>query len=71
MLVAAAKKFESKITVCNLDGTAQPVNAKSLMKVIAMGVKCGHKLQFSADGADATQALEAIGQAIESGLGEG
>lgn len=71
MLVAAAKKFESKITVCNLDGAAKPVNAKSLMKVIAMGVKCGHRLQFNAEGADAAQALASIGQAIESGLGEG
>ncbi|MEZ9864204.1 bifunctional PTS fructose transporter subunit IIA/HPr protein [Vibrio breoganii] len=71
MLVAEAKKFESKITVCNLDGEAKPVNAKSLMKVIAMGVKHGHQLQFSADGSDAKQALESIGKAIESGLGEG
>ncbi|MPW35829.1 fused PTS fructose transporter subunit IIA/HPr protein [Vibrio sp. B1Z05] len=71
MLVAEAKKFQSDIKVCNLDGEAKPVNAKSLMKVIAMGVKHGHKLQFSADGIDAEAALKAIGIAIESGLGEG
>ena len=71
MLVAAAKKFDCKITVFNLDGEAKPVNAKSLMKVIAMGVKHGHQLQFSAEGSDAKEALEGIGKAIESGLGEG
>ncbi|PMH43770.1 bifunctional PTS fructose transporter subunit IIA/HPr protein [Vibrio sp. 10N.286.49.B3] len=71
MLVAEAKKFESKIVVTNLDGTGKPVNAKSLMKVIALGVKHGHQLQFSADGDDAKQALEAIGNAIAAGLGEG
>jgi phosphocarrier protein FPr len=70
MLVAEAKKFESTIKVCNLNGDGKAVNAKSLMKVIAMGVKRGHELQFSADGSDATQALEAIGKAISSGLGE-
>lgn len=71
MLVAEAKKFESTIKVANLDGDAKPVNAKSLMKVIAMGVKHGHQLQFTAEGPDAQQALTAIGTAIESGLGEG
>lgn len=71
MLVAEAKKFESNIRVANLDGDGKAVNAKSLMKVIALGVKHGHSLQFTADGADASQALESIGQAIASGLGEG
>ncbi|MDV6250298.1 fused PTS fructose transporter subunit IIA/HPr protein [Vibrio sp. EA2] len=71
MLVAEAKKFESKIQVSNLDGDGKTVNAKSLMKVIALGVKHGHQLQFSAEGPDAAQALESIGNAIASGLGEG
>ncbi|HHF3267966.1 fused PTS fructose transporter subunit IIA/HPr protein [Vibrio diabolicus] len=71
MLVAEAKKFESTIRVANLDGDGKAVNAKSLMKVIALGVKHGHQLQFTADGPDAPQALESIGNAIASGLGEG
>ncbi|WP_368085201.1 fused PTS fructose transporter subunit IIA/HPr protein [Vibrio splendidus] len=71
MLVAEAKKFESTIRVSNLDGDGKEVNAKSLMKVIALGVKHGHQLQFVAEGEDAAQALESIGKAIASGLGEG
>ncbi|MGB6294410.1 MAG: fused PTS fructose transporter subunit IIA/HPr protein [Vibrio anguillarum] len=71
MLVAEAKKFEANIKVSNLDGDGKTANAKSLMKVIALGVKHGHQLQFSAEGADAEQALESIGKAIASGLGEG
>ncbi|MCZ0757812.1 fused PTS fructose transporter subunit IIA/HPr protein [Vibrio diabolicus] len=71
MLVAEAKKFESTIRVANLDGDGKAVNAKSLMKVIALGVKHGHQLQFTAEGPDAPQALESIGNAIASGLGEG
>ncbi|WP_154179866.1 fused PTS fructose transporter subunit IIA/HPr protein [Vibrio furnissii] len=70
MLVAEAKKFESNIKVSNLDGDCKAVNAKSLMKVIALGVKHGHQLQFTAEGPDAAQALESIGAAINSGLGE-
>lgn len=71
MLVAEAKKFESNIRVSNLDGDGKAVNAKSLMKVIALGVKHGHQLQFTAEGPDASLALESIGNAIASGLGEG
>ncbi|ENO8416060.1 fused PTS fructose transporter subunit IIA/HPr protein [Vibrio mimicus] len=71
MLVAEAKKFESTIRVSNLDGDGQVVNAKSLMKVIALGVKHNHQLQFSAEGPDADAALQAIGAAINAGLGEG
>lgn len=71
MLVAEAKKFESTIKVENLNGDGKPANAKSLMKVIALGVKRGNELKFTASGPDAQQALDAIGVAIESGLGEG
>ena len=70
MLVAEAKKFTSTIKVSNLNSDSKAVNAKSLMKVIALGVKKGHELKFVADGDDASQALQAIGIAIESGLGE-
>ncbi|AFI89960.1 fused PTS fructose transporter subunit IIA/HPr protein [Pectobacterium parmentieri] len=71
MLVNVIKQFTSEITVTNLDGTGKPANGRSLMKVVALGVKKGHKLRFTASGSDAEQALAAIGEAITSGLGEG
>lgn len=71
MLVNTIKQFNSDITVANLDGSGTPANGRSLMKVVALGVKKGHRLRFTAQGEDAKQALEAIGNAIASGLGEG
>lgn len=71
MLVVEAKKYDSTITVLNLDGEKKSVNAKSLMRVIGMGVKHGHRLQFTAEGDDAQAALAGIGAAIASGLSEG
>lgn len=71
VLVKLMKEFKSKVTVANLDGKAEPVSATSLMKIVALGAKKGSRLQFTAVGDDATQALDAIGKAIESGLGEG
>lgn len=71
MLVNTIKQFTSDITVTNLDGSGKPANGRSLMKVVALGVKKGHRLRFTAQGADAEQALNAIGTAIAAGLGEG
>ena len=70
MLVNTTKKFDADIQVVNVTSGSKPVNAKSLMKVIGLGVKCGSELQFTAQGSDAEAALTAIGQAIADGLGE-
>ncbi|MEY4475677.1 MAG: hypothetical protein RL248_1444, partial [Pseudomonadota bacterium] len=71
ILVNIIKQFTSEITVTNLDGTGKPANGRSLMKVVALGVKKGNRLRFSACGEDAQVALDAIGAAISTGLGEG
>ncbi len=71
MLVKTVKEFESQIWVANLDGDSKPVNAKSLMKLVSLGVRQGHRLHFTAQGQDAPVALQRIGQAIADGLGEG
>ncbi|WON75569.1 fused PTS fructose transporter subunit IIA/HPr protein [Serratia sp. UGAL515B_01] len=70
-LVNVIKQFSSEITVTNLDGSGKPANGRSLMKVVALGVKKGHRLRFTASGSDAETALQAIGEAITQGLGEG
>ncbi len=71
ILVNIIKQFTSEITVTNLDGTGKPANGRSLMKVVALGVKKGNRLRFSARGEDAQVALDAIGAVISTGLGEG
>ena len=70
-LVSVIKQFNSDITVTNLDGSGKPANGRSLMKVVALGVKKGHHLRFTASGEDAELALKTIGEAISEGLGEG
>lgn len=70
-LVNVIKQFSSEITVTNLDGSGKPANGRSLMKVVALGVKKGHRLRFSARGDDAELALKTLGEAISAGLGEG
>lgn len=69
-LVNEVKKFTSKITVQNITRESEVVSAKSLMKIVALGVTQGHRLRFVAEGEDAKQAIEALGKAIADGLGE-
>ena len=69
-LVNEVKKFTSKITVQNLTRESEVVSAKSLMKIVALGVTQGHRLRFVAEGEDAKQAIETLGKAIADGLGE-
>jgi phosphocarrier protein FPr len=70
-LVTVIKQFNCDVTVTNLDGSGKPANGRSLMKVVALGVKKGHRLRFTASGEDAQACLTAIGEAISAGLGEG
>ena len=70
LLVTTVKKFDSAVTITNLNGSGLPVNGRSLMKVVSLGVKKGHKLRIQAEGPDAQEALAAIGKAINDGLGE-
>ena len=69
-LVNEVKKFTSKITVQNLTRESEVISAKSLMKIVTLGVTQGHRLRFAAEGEDAKQAIEALGKAIADGLGE-
>lgn len=46
------------------------VNAKSLMNIIAVGIKCGSEIEIICDGSDEKEALKEAVSLIESGLGE-
>lgn len=70
VLVNEVKKFAAKITVQNITRGSEPVSAKSLMKIVALGVIQGHRLRFVAEGDDAKKAIEALGKVIAEGLGE-
>ena len=70
VLVKLIKSFNSEIMLSNLNGTDSVVNGRSVMKVVALGVKRGHCIRFTASGEDADQAIDAIAKEIANGLGE-
>lgn len=69
--VASAKTFASKVFVRNLDVTgAEPVNAKSILSILTLGMAKGTHVEVSAEGCDEQAAVEKLIALIESGFGE-
>ena len=50
------------------DGTE--VNAKSVLSVLGACIKFGDEIEFVCEGDDEDEALKAMVEAVESGLGE-
>ncbi|HDZ45669.1 hypothetical protein LCGC14_0097830 [marine sediment metagenome] len=69
-LVQVARAQSVAINVRLEEGSATPVSAASLTKVIGLGARRGQWLVLSAEGEQADQALNTLADAIESGLGE-
>jgi phosphocarrier protein HPr len=65
MIVRTAGKFESSIKIAK-DGEA--VDCKSILSLLTLGAAQGTELTLSADGADAQQALDTLGQLFDSGF---
>jgi phosphotransferase system HPr (HPr) family protein len=65
-----AARFSCEITVANLDGPANAVNAKSILMLMTIGVSSGHRIRVTADGAEEAQAVAALQALVASGLGE-
>jgi Phosphotransferase System HPr (HPr) Family len=57
LLVKEAGKYQSKITVsCG----AKSAEAKKLLAIMGMGIKCGQTVTVSVEGADESVALEGV-----------
>lgn len=67
MLCQTAMKFKSKIDILFED---KKINAKSVLNVMASGVKCGSDIEICCEGEDEKEALEAVCRLIQEGLKE-
>ncbi|MCR5687557.1 MAG: HPr family phosphocarrier protein [Lachnospiraceae bacterium] len=67
ILCKEAMKYKSLITFSFRESTA---NAKSVLSVLGACVKCGDEIEFVCDGDDEAEALQALINAVDSGLGE-
>ncbi len=61
--VKACKQFSSKVTVVK---GGQSVNAKSLMKILTLGIVQGDVITLHTDGEDEQVALEQLQEVVET-----
>ena len=66
-LCKVAMNYKSHITFSYGENTA---NAKSVLSVLGACIKCGDELEFRCEGPDEQEAMDALMEAIENGLGE-
>ncbi len=70
-LVAAAKKFKSSVKIRTItDENKAPVNAKSIIMLLALGACQGSQVEILADGEDEKEAVDAMIELIDGGFGE-
>lgn len=67
ILCQTSMKFQSKILLLYKEKT---INAKSVLNVMASGIKCGDEVTVRCEGPDEAAALEAVCQLIERELKE-
>jgi phosphotransferase system HPr (HPr) family protein len=60
LFVRTAGGFGAQITVRNVTRGGEPVDAKSILGVLALGVSSGHEIEVTARGVDAVAAVEAL-----------
>lgn len=70
LFVQTANKFTSDISVQNLTSNSDQANAKSILRVLTLGVMQGNEIEIVAEGEDAEQATEALKTLIEDNFGE-
>ena len=70
LFVRTAAGYRSTIRVRNTTRSGEPVDAKSILSVLGIGVSKGHVLELIADGDDEGAAIAGLLDLIESGIGE-
>ena len=70
LFVRTASTFQADIQLENLSSGSSSVNAKSIISVLSLGIRAGHRVRISGHGADAELAVGQLATLVASGLGE-
>ncbi len=65
MFIAEAKKFQSAITI-GREGEDKTVNAKSMVKLLTLGICQNQSVVLSAEGEDEVAAIDTLAALIET-----
>lgn len=70
LVVKAVAPFDAHVTVSNATTGSAPASAASMIALLALGAAEGHRLQISAVGREADEAVEAVRALVVDGFGE-
>jgi phosphotransferase system HPr (HPr) family protein len=70
VFVKTALAFQCNVNVRNLTAPRGPVNAKSILSVLTLGVEQNHRIEVSAEGGDEAEAIAALRSLVESNFDE-
>ena len=70
MLVQAVGGYDAVVDVTNLTTGNGPVTAKSLIGLLSLGAKQGHRIRLDGRGPDAATAVSALRRLLADGFGE-
>lgn len=71
LFVETARRFSANVQVANVTrNPAKAASGRSLLALLALGISCGHTIHISTDGEDGEDAINALRDLIEDGVGE-
>ena len=70
IFVKTAAGFRSRVQIQNLTRGTAPGDAKSILTMLAAGVKKGHLVRITAEGEDEASAIASLSELVRSGIGE-
>ncbi|SDO56519.1 Phosphocarrier protein HPr /dihydroxyacetone kinase DhaM subunit [Microbacterium sp. ru370.1] len=68
--VKAASRYDADVRIVDLDAGSDEVSGRSLLALMALGVRRGSRVRVSATGPQAAQALDELRTLIDDGFGE-
>ena len=70
LFVRCAKDFKSNITLQKASGESDPIEAKSILMLLAAAIGQGEEITIRAEGEDEVAAVDTLIALIESAFGE-
>lgn len=70
LFVRTANRYKSNIRISNISTGSEHVNAKSILRVLSLGVYKGHIIHVTAEGSDEELAINEISSLINQNFPE-
>lgn len=70
LFIKTAVGFSARVTIENVTRGTKPVNAKSILSVLSVGVRMDDHMRITADGTDEEAAVVALAELVNNNFGE-